>query len=140
MSKPTFSKKRKGKSVPAYPLGSKPKVGGSKKTRRTKGGRPRHPKPRPPLTEVPRLDISDDAVTVSYDPHEEVLYITQADGSLMEPEARKVMFRNATVTIDIGGREITARFKRGRVWANEVAHHDEGYWPLYDEIYIEEGK
>ena len=41
MSKPQFSKKRKGKSVPTYPLGAEREVSSSKRTRKTKRGRPR---------------------------------------------------------------------------------------------------
>ena len=43
MSKPQFSKRRKGKKVDTYPLGAKQETGSSKKSRRSRRGRPRHP-------------------------------------------------------------------------------------------------
>ena len=43
MSRPSFSKKRKGKGVPVYPLGAKSKSDSSKKSKRASRGRPKRP-------------------------------------------------------------------------------------------------
>ena len=45
MSKPQFSKRRKGQKVPTYPLAAKSQVGSSKITSYTTPGRPRNPRP-----------------------------------------------------------------------------------------------
>ena len=47
MSRQQFSKKKHGKSVPTYPLGTKAKTSASKGSRRSSKGRPRKPKPEP---------------------------------------------------------------------------------------------
>ena len=56
MSKPQFSRKRKGKKVDPYPMGAKPKVTHSRKSRRAKRGRPKDPIPLPPEQQVHSLE------------------------------------------------------------------------------------
>ena len=133
MSKPQFSKRRGSKRVPTYQLAAKTKTEGSKKS---KGQRGRPKRPRPPLTEKPRKNITEDAVCVGV--YHETLWITEKDGTKHEPEASKVVFKNCThVIVDCEEGSAEAKFRRAKVTGEGISHK-KGSWPYYDTITIEQ--